>query len=162
MQRRAEDLLQAVATLNTLTIVDLAVWKYLYLKFFIRCSEMLILGKIKKNNNRDGNCVFRTLHARPWQVSAPRLTHIVLGSARSVCLRRRSRPAWLTEQKTAERPIAAIYLSSVIARALIFTAVFFWETTAAEKRGNYLRGKLAWRAEVAERGSLARRYRCCK
>lgn len=26
-----------------------AVWKYLYLKCFIRCSEMLILGKIKKN-----------------------------------------------------------------------------------------------------------------
>lgn len=42
MQRRAEDLLQAVATLNTLTMVD-------GLKYIIRCSEMLILGKIKNN-----------------------------------------------------------------------------------------------------------------
>lgn len=33
-----------------------------------------------------------TLHARPWQASAPRLTHMVLGSAWNVCPRRRSRP----------------------------------------------------------------------
>lgn len=50
----------------------------------------------------------------------------------------------------AEDSRAAIYLSSVIAPALIFTAVFFWETVAAEKCGNYLREKFPRRAGDAD------------
>lgn len=82
---------------------------------------------------------FNALHAHLWQISAPRLTHIVLGSFHlERLLAPEVKAAWVTEQKTAP---AAIYLPSVIAPALIFTAVFFWETVASEKYGNYLREK---------------------